>query len=71
MVDLLARNGPIVVHHRLSGVVHAIEWLLHCRYLQIEEMADLRPPELNAPHNNLPRIAATNLTSTTAPFTPS
>jgi putative transposase len=34
------------------------EWLLQCRYMQIEGMAELTPPPLDAEPNKLPPLAA-------------
>ncbi len=34
------------------------EWLLQCRYLQIEGMAELTPPLLDAEPGKLPPLAA-------------
>ncbi len=34
------------------------EWLLQCRYMQIEEMAELTPPLLETEPGKLPPIAA-------------
>jgi hypothetical protein len=39
-------------------VVHAIKWLLQCRYMQIEAMAELTPPLLDTEIGKLPPIAA-------------
>jgi hypothetical protein len=39
-------------------VVHAIKWLLQCRYMQIEGMAELAPPLLDADAARLPPMAA-------------
>jgi hypothetical protein len=38
-------------------VVHAIKWLLQCRYMQIEGMAELTAPLIDADPANLPPIA--------------
>jgi hypothetical protein len=40
------------------GVVHAIKWLLQCRYMQIEGMAELSQPLINADPAKLPPLAA-------------
>jgi hypothetical protein len=40
------------------GVVHAIKWLLQCRYMQIEGMAELAPPPIDADPAKLPPMAA-------------
>jgi putative transposase len=34
------------------------EWLLQCRYMQIEGMAELTPPPLDAEPSKLPPLAA-------------
>jgi hypothetical protein len=39
-------------------VVHAIKWLLQCRYMQIEGMAELTPPLLDAELGKIPPMAA-------------
>jgi hypothetical protein len=39
-------------------VVHAIKWLLQCRYMQSEGMAELIPPLIDADPAQLPPIAA-------------
>ena len=35
---------PSLLTAASAGVVHAIKWLLQCRYMQIEGMAELTPP---------------------------
>jgi hypothetical protein len=42
----------------IAGVVHAIKWLLQCRYMQIEGMAELTPPLIDADPATLPPLAA-------------
>jgi hypothetical protein len=39
-------------------VVHAIKWLLQCRYMQIEGMAELIPQPLDADPAQIPPLAA-------------
>ena len=41
-----------------SGVVHAIKWLLQCRYMQIEGMAELTQPLIDVDPAKLPPLAA-------------
>jgi len=41
-----------------EGVVHAIKWLLQCRYMQIEGMAELTPLLIDADPAKLPPMAA-------------
>jgi hypothetical protein len=41
-----------------EGVVHAIKWLLQCRYMQIEGMAELVPPQTDTDPAKLPPMAA-------------
>jgi hypothetical protein len=42
----------------IAGVVHPIKWLLQCRYMQIEGMAELTPPLLDTEPTQLPPLAA-------------
>ena len=42
----------------VAGAVHAIKWLLQCRYMQIEGMAELTPPLIDADPAKLPPLAA-------------
>jgi hypothetical protein len=41
-----------------KGVVHAIKWLLQHRYMQIEGMAELTLPLIDANPAKLPPMAA-------------
>jgi hypothetical protein len=41
-----------------GGAVHAIKWLLQHRYMQIEGMAELTPPLIDADPAKLPPMAA-------------
>jgi hypothetical protein len=43
---------------RRTGAVHAIKWLLQHRYMQIEGMAELTPPLIDADPAKLPPMAA-------------
>jgi hypothetical protein len=55
MVDLLARwVTPSSLTAASAGVVHAIKWPLQCRYMQIEGMAELTPPLIDAELGRLP-----------------
>jgi hypothetical protein len=58
MVDLLARWMPHLLTAAIAGVVHPIKWLLQCRYMQIEGMAELTPPLLDTEPTQLPPLAA-------------
>jgi hypothetical protein len=40
------------------GAVHAIKWLLQCRYMRIEGMAELTSPLIDADPAKLPPMAA-------------
>jgi hypothetical protein len=59
MVDLLAGwVTPSLLTAASAGVVYATKWLLQCRYMQIEGMAELTPPPLDAEPGKLLPLAA-------------
>ena len=41
-----------------EGVIHALKWLLQCRYMQIKGMAELTPPLIDADPAKLPPLTA-------------
>jgi hypothetical protein len=53
----LERTHPATPGSR-TGAVHAIKWLLQHRYMQIEGMAELTAPLIDADPAQLPPMAA-------------
>jgi hypothetical protein len=51
-------DDPSSLTTAIVGVVHAIKWLLQCRYMQIEGMAELISPLIDTEPGKLPPLAA-------------